>query len=91
MLVIDCPWCGPRDESEYSYAGEANIERPLAPHELDDDQWADYVFMRTNPRGLHVENWVHSAGCRRYLNVYRHTVTNEILRVESIESGSKNA
>ena len=31
MLLIDCPWCGPRDECEFSYGGEAHIKRPENP------------------------------------------------------------
>ena len=75
MLLIECPWCGERDESEFSYAGEAHIARPLQTEKLSDAQWADYLFMRKNPKGLHREQWLHAAGCRRYFNAERDTVT----------------
>ena len=78
MLQITCPWCGPRDESEFSYGGEAHIARPHEPEKLSDEQWADYLFMRTNPRGSHREQWCHSFGCRRWFNVERDTVSYEI-------------
>jgi len=78
MLLIECPWCGPRDESEFSYAGEAHIARPLETVKLSDEVWADYLFMRKNPKGLHREQWSHAAGCRRYFNVERDTVTYKI-------------
>ncbi len=78
MLLIKCPWCGERDESEFSYAGEAHIARPLEPEKLSDEQWADYLFMRKNPKGLHREQWLHAAGCRRFFNVERDTVTYNI-------------
>ncbi|MEB0164296.1 sarcosine oxidase subunit delta, partial [Glaciimonas sp. CA11.2] len=29
MLLITCPWCGPRAESEFHCGGEADIARPL--------------------------------------------------------------
>lgn len=77
MLYIKCPWCGWRDESEFSYGGEAHIERPQDPDALSDAEWADYLYMRTNPRGPHRERWVHSAGCRRWFNAVRDTVTYE--------------
>jgi sarcosine oxidase subunit delta len=64
-----------REEEEFSYAGEAHIARPLDPESLTDAQWGDYVFFRTNPRGLHHEMWNHAAGCRRYFNVTRDTQT----------------
>ena len=78
MLLIDCPYCGPRDQSEFSYGGEAHIVRPKAPHELSDAEWADYLFMRTNTKGAYAEQWCHSSGCRRWFNVVRDTVTYEI-------------
>jgi len=81
MLLIQCPWCGPRDESEFSYGGEAHIERPKHPEKLTDDEWADYLFMRTNPRGAHLERWVHTSGCRRWFNVRRDTYTHGITAV----------
>jgi sarcosine oxidase subunit delta len=78
MLQITCPWCGPRDETEFSYGGEAHIPRPEQPDSLSDAQWADYLFMRTNPRGKHREQWCHSYGCRRWFNLERDTVSYQI-------------
>jgi len=78
MLLIDCPWCGPRSEDEFSYGGEAHIVRPAAPEAESDAQWADYLFMRTNRKGLNLERWVHTHGCRRWFNVARDTVTHRI-------------
>jgi len=65
MLKIDCPWCGLRDESEFSYGGEAHITRPKDPDALSDQEWGDYLFFRKNSKGLHQEQWVHTYGCRR--------------------------
>jgi heterotetrameric sarcosine oxidase delta subunit len=76
MLLIDCPWCGPRDEIEFTYGGEAGRTRPLAPMEIPDEEWATYLFMRTNPRGLLRERWNHAAGCRRWFVVERDTVSH---------------
>ncbi len=78
MLKIPCPWCGERDQSEFSYGGQAHIVRPPDPDALDDEQWGDYLFFRDNPKGLHREQWVHSGGCRRWFNAVRDTVTYRI-------------
>ena len=43
MLQIKCPWCGPRDQTEFSYGGEAHIVRPGDPYALSDEDWADYL------------------------------------------------
>ena len=45
---------------------------------LSDAEWADYLFMRRNPRGMHEELWNHSQGCRRWFGVERDTVTYKI-------------
>ncbi|MCP4333180.1 MAG: sarcosine oxidase subunit delta [Gammaproteobacteria bacterium] len=78
MFLIECPWCGVRDESEFNCVGEAHIARPLEPEELSDAEWADYLFMRSNPKGMHREQWLHAAGCRRYFNAERDTVSYRI-------------
>ena len=78
MLLIRCPWCGERDESEFSYGGEGGISRPADPDELTDEQWCDYLFNRTNSRGKHEELWNHAQGCRRWFNAERDTVTYRI-------------
>ena len=36
MLLIQCPWCGPRDENEFSYGGEANLLMPSEPESVSD-------------------------------------------------------
>ena len=77
MLLIHCPYCGPRDETEFSYGGEADIARPTEPDALSDAEWADYVFMRTNAKGRFKEQWVHSHGCGRWFTMVRNTVTHE--------------
>ena len=81
MLLISCPWCGPRDEVEFRYGGQAHIAYPADPRALEDAAWAEFVFMRDNPKGPFRERWRHSSGCRRWFNVERDTVTNRILRV----------
>ncbi len=91
MLLIPCPWCGPRDEHEFAYGGEAHIARPLDPDALSDEAWADYLFMRTNPKGRHRERWVHSHGCRRWFNLARDTASHEILAVYKMGAAAPEA
>ena len=81
MMLIDCPICGPRDETEFSCGGEAHIARPLAENKISDADFADYLFMRDNPKGLFLERWRHSAGCRRWFNMARDTVSHEIVEI----------
>jgi sarcosine oxidase subunit delta len=78
MFLIECPWCGERDETEFNCVGEAHIARPLETEKMSDQEWADYLFMRSKPQGLHREQWLHAAGCRRYFNAERDTVSYRI-------------
>jgi sarcosine oxidase subunit delta len=81
MLLIACPWCGPRDEIEFLCGGQAHIQRPEPWDQVSDETWGDYLFFRDNPKGAHRERWVHAFGCRRWFNLARSTVTHEILAV----------
>jgi heterotetrameric sarcosine oxidase delta subunit len=79
MLLIPCPHCGPRDEVEFAYRGDATVRRPAAA--ADQEAFAAYVFDRANPAGWHAEWWHHVHGCRRVLKLVRHTLTHEIAAV----------
>ncbi|MEE1757643.1 MULTISPECIES: sarcosine oxidase subunit alpha family protein [unclassified Streptomyces] len=81
MLLITCPWCGPRDEAEFHYGGQAHVAYPETPSALTDEEWARYLFLRDNTKGPFAERWSHAAGCRRWFNAIRDTSTNEILSV----------
>ena len=81
MILIECPNCGPRDETEYRYGGEAHVPYPEDPQALSDEEWGRYLFYRQNPQGFFAERWVHSVGCRKWFNVVRDTVTYRIAAV----------
>ena len=77
MFIINCPYCGERDQSEFKAGGEAHIERPKQPTELSDDEWAEYLFMRKNIKGVQFERWNHTHGCRKWFNMVRNTSNDE--------------
>lgn len=76
MLQLTCPYCGLRDETEFTYHGAANVHRPDA--NASEADFFAYVYLRDNPRGIHQEIWHHTAGCRSYLKVRRDTQTHEV-------------
>ena len=78
MLLIPCPWCGPRPENEFRHAGQAHVQRPADPGTVSDDAWAAYLYIRDNPKGRHAERWRHVHGCNRFFNCVRDTVTDRI-------------
>ncbi len=88
MLLISCPWCGLRDEIEFRAGGEAGRIRPHDPALLNDAQWADFLFMRRNEKGLQRERWNHSSGCRRWFVVERNNITHEIVTSNDVPTGS---
>ena len=81
MQLIDCPWCGVREEAEFHYGGQAHVSYPENVAETSDVNWAHYVFFRDNQKGRFAERWMHAAGCRRWFNALRDTSTHEFLAV----------
>ena len=79
MLQIPCPYCGPCDENEFRWGGQSHIARPSP--DVGAAEWANYLFVRDNPKGLIFERWVHQFGCGQWFNVARQTVTQQILAV----------
>ena len=87
MLLISCPNCGSRDETEFHYGGQAHVPYPENPAALDDRQWAEFLFYRDNTKGAFAERWLHSTGCRQWFNMLRDTVTYEIQAVYPMGGG----
>ena len=80
MLLIDCPYCGmARPEIEFAYGGEAHIARPPDPSALSDEEWVNFLYFRSNPKGVLAERWRHAHGCGRFFNCLRDTLSDEIL------------
>ena len=76
MMLIPCPWCGPRDAAEFAYLGEPS-SRP-DPATATPEQWRGYLYLRDNVAGPVRERWYHRMGCRRRLLVERDTTTDEV-------------
>jgi sarcosine oxidase subunit delta len=84
MLLIRCPVCMmQRPECEFRHAGEAHVARPANPDLATDAAWADYLYHRSNPKGVIAERWRHVHGCGRFFNALRHTVSDRILATYS--------
>src|SRR3546814_11975595 len=79
MLIIDCPYCGERPELEFSYGGQAHIDRPSQPADLSDEDWNAFLYMRANPKGHHAERWRHIHGCARLFTTIRDTLPDHFL------------
>jgi sarcosine oxidase subunit delta len=70
---VPCPNCGPREVSEFSYGGEVRRR----PHpESSFQEFARYLYLRTNADAPQAEWWFHRDGCRRWFVATRDTRTN---------------
>jgi sarcosine oxidase, subunit delta len=76
MLEIPCPWCGLREEREFSARGPV-VARP-DPDTASDAQWTAYLYQSPNARGRLREYWVHTHGCGQLFVIVRDTLTHEI-------------
>lgn len=85
MIRIPCPFCGPRDHSEFTYGGDGSIEYPALDAPKED--WHDVIFLRDNICGVQLESWQHVHGCRMWLLVERDTLTHEIQSVRPAHPG----
>ena len=79
MLLIKCPWCGDRAQTDFTYKGDAAVERPADPAAVSDQDWFEHIYLRDNPKGPHLELWQHANGCRAFFKVLRNVVTHDIL------------
>lgn len=81
-MRIQCPYCGERSLSEFTYLGAADNQRPELGASAAREQFFEAVYLRDNPAGSHAELWYHGFGCCSWLRVIRDTRTHEIFSVE---------
>ena len=79
MLIIDCPYCGPRPELEFAHGGQAHVVRPADPSKATVEEWAEDLYLRRTTRGVHAERWRHARGCGRFFNALRDTTTDRFV------------
>ena len=76
MKTLDCPLNGPRNISEFAYGGEVQ-EMPAVDAGVRD--WAEYVFIENNTRGVVREWWIHLPTSYWFI-AERDTSSNDVLR-----------
>jgi sarcosine oxidase, subunit alpha len=88
MLLIPCPWCGPRAETEFTGGKQTGRVRPSAGPKPesdaetavkdaieDDKAWAAYLFQDANAPEQREERWCHTHGCGQWFVLVRDTGT----------------
>tara|TARA_B100000700_G_scaffold32221_1_gene30795 strand:- start:814 stop:1134 length:321 start_codon:yes stop_codon:yes gene_type:complete len=85
MLILECPYCGLFvEETELTAGGEAHLKR-YGPGS-DEKDFENYLFYRENPRGVHLERWLHSRGCGKWFHAARCTLTLEVFGTYSAQT-----
>ena len=85
MLILECPYCGVKgEETEFHAGGEAHLKR-FGPGSTDED-FETYLFMRENPKGVHLERWRHANGCGKWFHAARCTMTLEVFGTYSAQT-----
>jgi heterotetrameric sarcosine oxidase delta subunit len=76
MLLIPCPHCGARDESEFDYGGRA-----LALPALDaaTSAWHQALHLGNDSEDCADEYWYHAAGCERWIRLRRNLANHEFV------------
>ena len=82
MMLVDCPHCGARAQSEFTY--ERTLDS-IVTLDMAADEAVRRLYERKNPRGLDDELWRHSFGCRQWLVLRRHRTTHVIEAVATLD------
>jgi heterotetrameric sarcosine oxidase delta subunit len=81
MMQLTCPHCGPRAQTEFVF--ERTVDSVVTLDATTVDAMAT-LFTRTNPRGEDDEVWRHTYGCRAWMVITRHRVTNAISAIRAV-------
>ena len=81
MLLINCPFCKNRNETEFVYGGPVGVNRP-DPNISTDTEWVEHLTLVPNPTGTVQEYWWHARGCGKWFAITRNTVTHDILETQ---------
>lgn len=80
VLLIPCPHCGARDESEFDYGGRAVL---LPALDAGTSEWHQALHLANDSAECADEYWYHSAGCERWIRLRRNLSTHDF-----VDSGS---
>ena len=76
MKLMNCPLNGLRNISEFVCGGE--VSHMPDPKNGSDKEWADFIFMENNTKGVIKEWWLHAATSYWFI-AERNTETDEII------------
>ena len=89
MLLIPCPFCGPRNESEFFCGGPERPTRP-DPAETSDAAWTAWLTQVPNPVGPVQERWCHARGCGLWFTLWRDTRSHDLVPAPQPQEGARD-
>ncbi len=81
--ALSCPFCGPRDETEFHFGGEAGKTRPEPAAEVSGGPWAATSTDREPERPDRARSGCHFA-CGEFFAMERDTLSMTVVAVESL-------
>ncbi|MEZ5791475.1 MAG: sarcosine oxidase subunit delta [Nitratireductor sp.] len=88
MQIFTCPFCGPRDETEFHFGAEAGRCGPNLPKRSARKTGHNICTRRPIPRGSTREIWVHTT-CGEFFAMARDTVSHEVTASDSLRRETK--
>jgi len=84
VLLIPCPYCGERDESEFDYGGRT-VDLP----ELNASsvEWHKALHLHEVDKNFIDEDWFHTVGCESWIRLKRNPDSHEFLEVDESQAG----
>ena len=86
MQLFPCPFCGPRDETEFAFGASAGKVRPEPAAEVPAEGWAEYLYSEKNPKGAAREIWLHTT-CGEFFLMERDTLTHAVAGSSDLRGG----
>lgn len=88
MQLFSCPFCGPRDETEFVFGAEAGKVRPEPAAEVSAEAWSAYLHLGDNPKGAVREIWLHLT-CGEFFAMERDTVSHAVAGSHALRGGEE--
>ncbi len=85
MLLISCPYCGERDESEFSYGGPS-AKYPAMNSSTSIEKWHRTIHLPGSSQKVLREYWYHESGCEQWIEINRDIDSHEITLVSGADA-----
>jgi len=85
MLLINCPYCGERDQSEFSYGGRIR-NYPALDSSASIETWHRAIHLHDSSQTPIGEYWHHECGCEQWIEINRDVDSHEMTPVSGSDA-----